>query len=48
VVAAIGTLPARGEQTGIPPRLAGRVVMAGAYEELPALLAEVARRFARE
>jgi hypothetical protein len=48
VVATIGTLPARGNQTWIPSRLAGRVVMAGTYEELPALLGEVARRFARQ
>lgn len=45
VVAAIGTLPARGDQSSLPPFLAGKAIMAGSYDELPALLAEVAARF---
>jgi hypothetical protein len=46
VVAALGTLPARGDQSRLPSWLAGRAVMAGSYDELPALLAVVARAFA--
>lgn len=47
VVATPGTLPARGDQSLVPERLRGRVVLAGDYAELPELLGEVARRFAR-
>lgn len=46
VVAAIGTLPARGDQSVLPDWLAGRAVLAGAYADLPVLLADVAGRFA--
>lgn len=46
VIAALGTLPARGDQARLPDELRGRAVMAGDYTELPALLAKVARRFA--
>ncbi len=46
VIAALGTLPARGDQSGVPESLEGRAVMAGSHAELPALLAQVARTFA--
>ncbi len=45
VIAARGTLPARGDQAGLPALLEGRAVVAGPYSELPVLLSEVARRF---
>lgn len=45
VVAAIGTLPPRGDQSGLPAVLQGRAVMAGTYGELSALLSKVARAF---
>jgi hypothetical protein len=45
VIAARGTLPPRGDQAGVPERLAGRAVMAGTYAELAPLLSEVAARF---
>jgi len=45
VIAAKGTLPPRGDQAGVPARLAGRAVMAGTYAELESLLSEVAARF---
>jgi len=45
VIAATGTLPPRGDQAGVPDRLAGRAVMAGTYAELAPLLARVAARF---
>jgi hypothetical protein len=46
VIAARGTLPARGDQSILPARLQGRAVVAGSYTELPALLSRVARSFA--
>jgi hypothetical protein len=48
VIAASGTLPARGDQAGLPERFEGRAVMAGTYAELPELLSVVARRFVKE
>ena len=48
VVAARGTLPPRGDQSRLPDMLRNRAVVAGAYADLPALLAQVARRFAAD
>jgi hypothetical protein len=45
VAAMKGTLPPRGDQSVLPARLRGRLVLAGDYAELPALLARVAARF---
>jgi hypothetical protein len=45
VIAVRGTLPPRGDQAGVPERLAGRAVMAGTYAELAPLLSAVAARF---
>lgn len=45
VVAGIGTLPPRGDQSALPEWLKGRAVVVGAHADLPRLLAEVAGRF---
>ena len=45
VIATRGTLPPRGDQAGLPAMLRERAVLAGAYAELPDLLAQVAGRF---
>lgn len=47
VIAAVGTLPARGDQSRLPAGLEGRAVVAGSTDELPTLLAKVARTSSR-
>ena len=47
VVAGRGTLAPRGDQAALSPRLRGQAVVVGGRADLPALLAEVAARFAR-
>jgi hypothetical protein len=47
VVGAKGTLPARGDQSRLPPGFGDRGVVVGEQPELPDLLAQVAVPFAR-
>ncbi|MBL9100921.1 MAG: hypothetical protein JNL82_08180 [Myxococcales bacterium] len=47
VVGTKGTLPAKGDQSSLPPGFSDRAVVVGAQSELPELLSQVAVPYAR-